>query len=75
MPKMNRNSKGSVAWHYPNSKKPFEYSTVATSEFIKVLYDTYKDLRFVYQNINYDVDAKRIVGKFIEKEIYFIDIY
>jgi hypothetical protein len=74
MSKMSRKLKGAISWYYPNSKRPFEYSTVATAEFIKILYDTCKDLRLVYKNINYDIEAKRIIEKFIEKGIYFINI-
>lgn len=50
------------------------YSTVATSDLIVLLYQTYGDLRRVYEEINYDADAKRIVGEYLKRGIYHINI-
>lgn len=50
--------KGDVEWYLPNSKRPFAYSTKATSDLIAVLYEQYQDLRVVYNQINYDDEAK-----------------
>ena len=63
-----------VEWRLPNKKRPFTYSTVATSLLIKVLYDEYKDLRLVYNAINYDEDAKQIVKYYIDNGIYQVNI-
>lgn len=72
-----RQSKGSVEWYLPDAKKgsrPIAYSTVATSDLIVLLYQTYGDLRRVYEEINYDVDAKRIVEEYLKRGIYHINI-
>lgn len=65
---------GSVAWYLPNKKKPFAYSTKATSDVIALLYEYYKDLRLVYDNINYDDEAKEIVKFYIDNGVYQISI-
>ncbi len=65
---------GDVAWSMPGKKRPFAYSTVATSDLIKVLYDEYGDLRDVYVNIRYDQDAKRIVKTYIENGVYEVNL-
>lgn len=56
-----RQSKGDVAWYGSNRKKPIAYSTTATRDLVEALFEQYKDLEVVYQNINYDEEAKRIV--------------
>ena len=66
--------KNDVAWYLPNKKKPFAFSTVATSDLIKALYDEYGDLRRVYENINYDQDALCIVKTYIDNGNYHIKI-
>lgn len=75
---MGRNRQnGGVAWYLPGAKKnskPFAYSTVATSDLIVLLYQMYGDLRRVYEEINYDEDAKVIVGKYLELGICHINI-
>lgn len=72
-----RQCKGDVAWYLPDANmgsKPIAYSTVATSDLIVLLYQTYGDLRRVYEEINYDVDAKRIVEEYLKRGIYHINI-
>lgn len=66
--------KGDVEWYLPNSKRPFAYSTKVTSDLIAVLYEQYQDLRVVYNQINYDDEAKTIVKKFIDNGIYQANI-
>lgn len=66
--------KGDVEWYLPNAKRPFAYSTKATSDLIAVLYEQYQDLRVVYNQINYDDEAKTIVKKFIDNGIYQANI-
>ena len=58
--------KGPVSWYLPNTKKAFAYSTVATSDLIKVLSRRYITTLDVYHAINYDDKAKGIVKHFIE---------
>lgn len=72
-----RQSSGDVAWYLPDAKngsKPIAYSTVATSDLIVLLYQTYGDLRQVYEEINYDADAKRVVNEYLKRGIYHINI-
>lgn len=69
-----KKSKGGVAWTVPGRKRPFAYSTKATSDLIVVLYEQFGDLRQVYDAINYDADAKAIVKAYIDKGIYQINI-
>lgn len=66
--------KGAVEWYLPNTKRPFAYSTKATSDSIALLYEQYHDLRVVYDQINYDDEAKIIVKKFIDNGIYQANI-
>lgn len=67
-----KRSKGDVSWYIAQEKKPFAYSTTATSELIVLLCAEYKDLREVYKHIHYDEEAKRIVKRYIERGIYTI---
>lgn len=66
--------KGDVKWYLPNARQPFAYSTKATSDLIAALYKQYEDLRIVYNQINYDVEARAIVKKFIDSGIYQANI-
>lgn len=63
-----------VMWTLPGKKRPFAYSTKATSDLIALLYEQFKDLRIVYDEINYDDDAKKIVKHFIDNGIYQVNI-
>lgn len=67
-------TKNDVAWFIPGLKRPFTYSTIATSDLIKVLYEEYGDLRRVYANINYDQEALHIVKTYIDNGIYQINL-
>jgi hypothetical protein len=58
--------KGDMAWYLPNSKRPFAYSTRATSDLIAVLYEMYGDLQAVYDNLYYDEEAKAIVKHYLD---------
>lgn len=55
-----------VEWYFPNKKRKFAESTVATSDLIELLSEQHLTVRDVYNAINYDTDAKEIVNKFIE---------
>lgn len=65
---------GDVAWRLPNKKRPFAYSTKSTSDLIAVLYEDYEDLRMVYDNINFDKEAKEIVKFYIDNGVYQTNI-
>ena len=71
-----KRNNGDVGWYLRVgvSKKPFAYSTKATSDLIAILYEQYGDLRMVYQNIHYDEDAKKIVKHYIDNGIYKTNI-
>lgn len=71
---MNRHTKGDVEWYLPNRKRPFAYSTVATSDLITILYEELKDLRLVYSAINYDDEAKTIIKHYLDNGIYQINL-
>lgn len=71
---MRKNKNQSVEWTLPNKKRPFAYSTKATSDLIAILYEQYKDLRVVYNEINYDDEAKNIVKHFIDNGFYQVNI-
>jgi hypothetical protein len=62
-----RHDKGDVQWTLPGKTKPFAWSTTATSDLIAVLYEELGDLQAVYNAINYDEDAKKIVGYYLYK--------
>lgn len=71
---MGKHKNQGVEWTLPNTKRPFAYSTKATSDLIAILYEQHKDLRIVYDEINYDDDAKRIVKHFIDNGFYQANI-
>lgn len=55
-----------TAWYLPGKKKPFAYTPKATGDMIAALVqegDTYKD---IYNKINYDPEAKKIIKHFID---------
>ena len=55
-----------VEWIFPTKKKPFAYSTKATSDLIEILSEQYLTIKDVFNNINYDEDAKQITKQFID---------
>ena len=57
---------GDVHWHIPNKKKPIAYSTKATSDLIDLLAQEHETIQDVYNAINYDVEAKQVLQKYIE---------
>lgn len=56
-----------VKWYIPMTKKAFAESTVATSDLIELLAEEYLTVEDVYNAINYDEEAKKIVKHFINK--------
>ncbi len=56
-----------VKWYIPMTKRAFGESTVATSDLIEMLSKEYLTIEDVYNAINYDPDAKKIVKYFIDK--------
>lgn len=63
----NRNSKGDVAWYLHGHKKPLLYSTVAARDLLAALAELYPTVREVAENVNYDVEAKKVAYAFVEK--------
>lgn len=59
------NYKNDVQWIFPTNKNPFAYSTKATSDLIVSLSEKYLTVKDVFNNINYDDEAKEIVKQFI----------
>lgn len=71
---MKKKDKGDVRWYLPKTKSPFAYSTKGASDLIAILYEQYGDLRIVYDQINYDNEAKAIVKHFIDNGVYQTNI-
>ena len=63
--KLLKRKKGDVQWYLPKAKRPFTYSSKSVSDTIAVLYEIYQDLEMVYENINYDIEAKAIVKHYL----------
>ena len=63
---MRKNNKGDVEWYFPDTKKTFAHSTVATSDLIVTLSEQYIKTTDVYNAIDYDPEAKEIIKKFID---------
>lgn len=59
------NYKNDVQWIFSTNKNPFAYSTKATSDLIVILSEKYLTVKDVFNNINYDDEAKEIVKQFI----------
>lgn len=49
-------------------KKPIAYSTTATSKFIALLSQEYKTIQEVYNAINFNTEAKKVLQAYIDKE-------
>lgn len=58
-------SKGDVSWTVPGKKKPIAYSTTAASDLIVALAEEYNTINDVYNAINYDIEAKEVLEKYI----------
>lgn len=61
---MKYKSKGDVEWRLPGKRKPFAYSTKATSDLIAVFDDL--TIQQAHDAINYDREAKAILQTYIE---------
>ena len=61
-----KKSKGNVMWILPGKKRPFAYSTTATSDLIVALAQEYDTVRQVHDAINFDHQAKAILQYFID---------
>jgi hypothetical protein len=55
-----------VQWTLPGKKKPFGYTTKATSDLIVALAEPDLTVRDVQQLINYDDEAKAVLQHFID---------
>lgn len=58
--------KGAIAWTLPGEKKPFIYSTIATSDYVDMLATKYTTTQEVYDAIVFDEKAKEVLQKFID---------
>lgn len=63
----NRRRKGDVSWHIPGRKTPIAYSTTATSDLIVVLAEKGGTIQEVHDRITYDVEARQVLKKYIDK--------
>lgn len=60
---------GDVSWVLPGRKRPFAYSTVATSDFIVLLSEDGLTVSETQKLINYDQDAVNILQVFIDNDL------
>lgn len=66
---MRKRSKLDVEWYLPGHKRPFTYSTVATSDLIVLLCEetVSHTPSEILPLIHYDADAKRIINEYIKR--------
>lgn len=66
---MKKRIKGDVNWYIPKRKTPIAYSTTSTKLLVDVLSheDKSRTIQDVYDLINYDLEAKEILKKYIDK--------
>jgi len=65
---MKRKIKGDVEWYCGKYKRPIAYSTVAANNLICMLYqDGYKTPKEILEHITYDIEAKQVMQKYIDK--------
>ncbi len=62
-----RRPRGDVYWYLPGRKTPIAYSTKAASDLIVVLGEGGATIQEVYDRITYDLEAREILRKYIEK--------
>lgn len=62
-------SQGDVLWCLPGKKRPFAYSTVATSDLIVLLAEEDLTVSDTQKLINYDQDAVNILQVFIDNDL------
>lgn len=60
-----RKSKGDVQWFVPGKKKPIAHSTKAASDLIVIMSQEYDTIQQVHDAINYDVESKEVLQKYI----------
>lgn len=59
--------KGDVEWFIDERKTPIAYSTKATSNLIVLLAQENETVQDVYNAVNYDADAKKVLQAYIDK--------
>lgn len=59
--------KGDVEWFIDERKTPIAYSTKATSDLIVLLAQENETVQDVYNAINYDTDAKKVMQAYIDR--------
>lgn len=62
-----RRWKGDVSWYVPGRKTPIAYSTKAASDLIVVLGEDGATIQEVHDRITYDLEAREVLHKYIEK--------
>lgn len=71
IPKRNKTLNGWVSndtqWFVPKKKKPIAYSTTATSKLIGLLSQEYETIQDVYNAINFNTEAKKVLQAYIDK--------
>jgi glutathione synthase/RimK-type ligase-like ATP-grasp enzyme len=63
-----RKPKGDIEWTLPDRKRPFAYSTKATSDLIVLLSENHTTVQEAHDMVNYDDEAKNILQHFINNE-------
>lgn len=59
--------KGDVEWFIDGRKTPIAYSTKATSDLIVLLAQENETVQDVYNAVNYDTDAKKVLQSYIDR--------
>lgn len=71
MVKRNKIPKGWLSsdtrWTVPKRKKPIAYSTTATSKLIGLLSQEYETIQDVYNTINFNTEAKKVLQAYIDE--------
>jgi hypothetical protein len=71
MSKRNKIPKGwlssNTKWIVPKKKKPIAYSATATSKLIGLLSQEYETIQDVYNAINFNTEAKKVLQAYIDK--------
>ena len=62
---MKNSGKGDVYWYAPKRKRPIAYSTKSASDLIVVLSQEYNTIQEVHDAINYDIEARGVLSKYI----------
>ena len=71
MTKRNKTPNGCLSsdtkWTVPKKKKAIAYSTTATSKLIALLSQEYETIQDVYNAVNFNTEAKKVLQAYIDK--------